>query len=267
MSIVSRINISAGSTIGSREENQDNLMIDTFVSDKGNKGSDFSFHKSITMEQKSYYFVVCDGMGGETGGKKNSEIAVKAVYNQLNKLKKNGNPVEVFKAILEANRQVVSYLDRNRIKGGTTLSLLKINSNGTMEIFNVGDSPVILVRNHELLLISEEQNIAGMKLKNKRITKKEFEESKEKSLLLGFLGDRTWKSMTNLFYSGRIPYNTGDIIMIASDGLLGSLNKETILSALEFDPDAMDLINLTKEKENSKNNDNITVIMLQLLES
>lgn len=263
-----RINISAGSTIGSREENQDNLMIDAFISDKGNTAGDFLFHKSMTTEPgQSYFFVVCDGMGGEKGGKKNSELAVKAIYNQLNKLKNKANSIEVFKAILEANRQVVSYLDRNKIKGGTTLSLLKINSDRTMEIYNVGDSPVFLVRNQEMFIMSEEQNVAGMKLQNRRITKKEYENSNEKSMLLGFLGDKTWKSMTNLYYSGPVPYECGDILMIASDGLMGSLNMEKVLSSLQFDPDAGDLIRLTKEKENSKNNDNITVIMLQILES
>lgn len=268
MNLTYKINISAGSTIGSRDENQDNLMIDTFVSDMGSTNGDYLFYKVVTVQsEESYYFIVCDGMGGEKEGKKNSEIAVKAIYSQLKKLKKRGNAAEIVKAILEANRQVISYLERNKIKGGTTLSLLKVNGDGTMEIFNVGDSPVILVREQEMFIMSEEQNVAGMKLQNRRITKREYDHSKEKNMLLGFLGDRTWKSMTNIYYSGYVPYHNGDILMVTSDGLLSSLNKEKVLSSLQFDPDAGELIRLTKKKENSKNNDNITVIMLQILKN
>lgn len=260
-------NISAASTIGGRTENQDNLMIDTLLSDMGKKPGDFMYDRAIDLQdEKSYYFVVCDGMGGESGGRKNSEIAVKAIFNQLEKLKKRNNPVEVFKAILEANRQVISYLERNKIKGGTTLSLLKINSDGTMEIFNVGDSPVILVRDKEMFLISEEQNVAGMKLKNRRITEKEYKKSNEKNRLLGFLGDNTWKSMTNLYYNGPFEYKPGDIVMLASDGLMGALDSKTILDSLDFDFDANELIRLTKNVKNKKDNDNITVLMVQLLE-
>lgn len=263
-----RANISAASTIGSRTENQDNLMIDTLLSDKGKKPGDFMFDRAIEIkEDKSYYFVVCDGMGGESGGKKNSEIAVNAIFSQLEKLKNKNNPIEVFKAILEANRQVISYLERNKMKGGTTMSLLKINNNRTMEIFNIGDSPIILVRDGEMFLISEEQNVAGIKLKNKRITKEKYEKSNEKNRLLGFLGDKTWKSMTNLYYNGPFEYKSGDIVMLASDGLLGALDSKTILKSLDFDFDASELIRLTKEVKDKKDNDNITVLMLQLLEN
>lgn len=73
--------------------------------------------------------------------------------------------------------------------------------------------------------------------------------------------------MTNLYYNGPFEYKSGDIVMLASDGLLGALDSKTILKSLDFDFDASELIRLTKEVKDKKDNDNITVLMLQLLEN
>lgn len=243
-----KVNISASSTVGSRRCNQDNLMIDEMVSHNSDSKNDFHFQKQYTFsDEDSLYLVICDGLGEEIDGSNLSETAVLSFFRYLNDMKKNRIPgsaeeaLGIYKGIIEASRQVMSYIERRKISdSGTTFTLLKINSNATAEVFNIGNSPVYLLRNKEFTLLSEEQKIGSM------------------------LGEPTGKAVAKLYYSGLIPYKKNDIFIAASDGLFSSIDKEHILDVFSVEVNASELIRRTKQTLRRTENDNITAIVAEL---
>ena len=251
--------ISAGSSIGGRSENQDNFLVDTVFKDVYGMQDDFCTGGKISLRDQKLYFLVCDGMGGMQDGSEASRMAVNYFYDKIPLLRGKCSCLDIYKFILDLNIKMVDYFGMNHHNGGCTFSLVQVNPDQTFEVFNIGDSPVWLLRKDNLTMISEEQNLAGMMLKNHTITEEEYEKSPKKSILLGNLGDETMKSVLNLYYTGKIKFQSGDVIIMASDGLAGSLGKKSLLHMLLNGSDAPDLIAEAKKDPQA---DNITVIKI-----
>lgn len=246
-----RVNLSAasaGSATGTRRLNQDNLMLDEMVTHNSDPAKDFHFQKQYTFSDgDSLYLVICDGMGENLDGSNISETAVLSFFRHLNDLKKNRTPgsaqeaFTIYKAVIDANRQVMSYIERRNIAdAGTTFTLLKVNSNATAEVFNIGNSPVYLLRNQEFTLLSEEQNIGSR------------------------LGEPTWKALANPYYSGLIPYKKNDIFIAASNELFQALDQEAILDVFSVEVNASELIRRTRQTLRRTETDNMTAIVAEM---
>lgn len=258
------LEVYSGTTIGSREENQDNYYVDSMELIKSEKQEKFLYDVKLKFDEgcNSRFFIVCDGMGGFSEGSVASQMVVEYFNDNIEYLREHDSPIDIMKMFIEVNQQIAQYYQITKQRGGTTISLLKLNKNMTMEIFNIGDSPIILVRDNKIQMLSELQSIAGIKLKNQYITKQEYENSNEKHVLLGFLGDKTMKSMQNLYYSGEIVYQNGDILLLSSDGLMEDLEEEELISMLTSNVDIKTIINTAGSKEGS---DNVSAIMIKVI--
>jgi len=162
--------------------------------------------------------------------------------------------------IRRLNQEIVDYYRCRQARGGTTIALVMLNLDGTIEAFNIGDSPIFLVRNGEITMLSEEQSMAGIKLKKGTISREEYRESRERNLLLGYLGDDSGVSVDHLFYS-RNKYQAGDKLLLSSDGLLDKIEPEEILGLLQQDCGA-DV--LTEEAVKKGAGDNVTAVLLEI---
>lgn len=102
--------------------------------------------------------------------------------------------------------------------------------------------------------------MAGIKLKKGTISREEYRESRERNLLLGYLGDDSGVSVDHLFYS-RNKYQAGDKLLLSSDGLLDKIEPEEILGLLQQDCGA-DV--LTEEAVKKGAGDNVTAVLLEI---
>lgn len=261
--MINNLLISAGSSIGGRKENQDNFIIDTVMKNVDVIRQDFCTEGKLSVADKKRYFLICDGMGGMQDGAMASTMAVQYFYEKIPMLRGKCSCLDVYKFILDLNIKLSNYFKDNRKSGGCTFSLLQINQDQTFEVFNIGDSPVWLIRDSKMKMVSEEQNLAGMQLKEGKITEEEYRRSPQKSILLGNLGDESMKSVLNLYYSGRMSYKDGDVILLASDGLAGSLGKDKLLQMILEGANANQLLEEAKKDSRA---DNITMIKI-LIES
>lgn len=253
----SKVEISVCSDVGGRRENQDNFLIDTEIT--GNQEKEI-YNRAAEEIDRQRIFIVCDGMGGEQYGKDASRMAVEYFEDFLAGCKGSFTTMDIAGAIRRLNREIAEYYRCRGARGGTTISVVVLHPDKIMEVFNIGDSPVFLVRNKEISMISEQQSLAGMKLKKGILTREEYDKSKEKNILLGYLGDRSDTSVDNLFYSRR-EYKEGDKILLSSDGLLDAAPPEQILVYLNEGYGARELIAEAKKKQVR---DNITAILLEI---
>jgi len=230
---------------------------------------------SMFLDDKLGLYLVADGMGGHRAGEVASNIVVETISDYIKKLSKDDDTQEfnipdetlsrnsnhLISAISLSNRiahQVSSKNDAYRGMG-STLSAVYFDKD-TFIAANVGDSPIYLVHNGDIELISvphtviAEQEAAGSE--GSRQLGPDFY-----NMLTRAVGtDETVKPDIC-----EIPYFTNDIIVICSDGLSGHVTPNEIFDAVKNENSKTTcryLIDLANERGGD---DNISVIIIKIM--
>lgn len=184
--------------------------------------------------------VVADGMGGLSGGKYYSEAAVNMWYQELLSTlmseRFRGNPLDRQIEILqEFSKEIYGKLNQTLykkgldagIKGGTTLSAV-IHFWDTIIISNCGDSPIYVLKDGQLRLVSEVQNVAEKMVREGKTSTGSVLYYQNKNRLLDYLGKRAEAHP----YCTAFPSTDADGILAGSDGAFGDLTLEELISAI-----------------------------------
>ena len=184
--------------------------------------------------------VVADGMGGLSGGKYYSEAAVNMWYQELLATMMSerfrGNPLDRQIEILqEFSEEIYSKLNQRLykngldagMKGGTTLSSV-IHFWDTVIVSNCGDSPVYRIKDGEITLVSEIQNVAEKMVREGKTARGSILYYQNKNRLLDYLGKRK----ECIPYCSVFRAEEADGILMGSDGAFGDLTLEEIQSVL-----------------------------------
>lgn len=249
-----RVKITAGTDIGTRDDNQDRVVIDNFVLHTKH------YHAEKVIRGQ-VIFLILDGMGGEQYGSMVAHIA----STEFIKIRKDLSIIltkEKIISLLEIiNDKIICFLRKNHVEGGTTISLAVINETGYVEIYNIGDSPVIYMDEKSATVLSEDQSLAGMKLQYGMITEAEYAVSKEKSILMAYLGDHTNKSLQKIYYNS-YRCRQGSRIIICTDGITDVLSVQEIHKILyDEQKDITELINQVKKEPECDNMSIIDIVI------
>lgn len=237
-----------------REWNEDNFAFFGKLMPVKHKSSVTYFEEKPA--NSSFAVGVFDGMGGGTDGENASYVAAKAFEeNATHHRWSRDNILELFNALEIA---VCIERDVRRAKTmGTTATILAIN-NDHAYIGNVGDSPAMLYADGELQRVSCEHTDAET-LRILGITGK-------KSGLTQFLG----MSDEEIVISPHIAdfdIFPGNAILLASDGLTGSLDTDSIRYALASEDSIAEKVKLLRDLAVQAGGiDNITVLLCEASE-
>lgn len=218
------------------------------------------------------YAVLCDGMGGMSGGDKASQLCAEIVMQQL---KESNYPVpypELFKeAIYEADDEVFSMKDDKgvRVHAGTTL-LAAVIEDDKLYFASVGDSRIYLIREGKCYQLTEDHNVM-YRLKEQimagEITIEEANAAKKKEALISYIG-MGCVSLMDISASPCL-LKKGDWILLCSDGLYRSLSVEELLYLLEQYPEDVittaEVLTSIAVGKGLRNQDNTTVALLKYL--
>lgn len=199
------------SVIGNRNSNQDCLLVD----DKVYSEEDCIFRYYEINNEKPQIFAIADGMGGEKFG----EVASKMIINEIKKIlesKELNNLDELVKKTIEAIQaaqvSITKKMNETNSVGGTTISVLLIH-NGKFACLNVGDSPVYLIRNKKMILLSKIHTLAQIKRDN-GLPKNKINYEDE-HCLVQCIGSGGYDAID--YTEGE--YYKGDIFSVMSDGI------------------------------------------------
>lgn len=181
--------------------------------------------------------VVADGMGGLSNGSAVSSLLVRTFLDGFCTMASHMKPPEMLLELaMRANAQVNQLL-RGSGNGGSTL-LSAVIKNGYLHFLTVGDSHIYLYRNGTLLQLNREhiyQEELAVKSVNRRMSIQQV------------YSDRQAHSLTSYFGIGEIPYldrnDTAiklidkDRIILATDGVFGTLSEEQMVQALRLPVD------------------------------
>lgn len=238
-----------------REENQD-----TFT--------------ALKLCDNAELFVVCDGMGGENGGKLASSTAcdafcdavskrVSAVLfaNRLPGRRRKDIPGYLIASVEHANRAVyeLSKTDSSLEGMGTTLvAALIVDS--VAYIVNVGDSRAYVSSSDKIKQITKDHSYVQFLVDMGRITPEEAENHPQKNIITRSVGS-TENVISDIF---KINLLDGQYIVLCSDGLSNAVPESDICLALMSGETLKDkteqLVDLAKHNGSS---DNITILIVK----
>ena len=227
-----------------RKENQDNMM-------------------SLDKEHFKL-FVVADGMGGVSGGKLASSIAVSSIKSTFDGKRKNlFNSLK--HSIAQANRDIHNQASKNseNYKGmGTTVAALAIKNNKAF-VAHVGDSRVYLYRKDSLKRLTKDHSKLQSMIDSGDIDQNDANNHSEANIITRALG-------INLSVNIEVPDKTihiqkDDIFLLCSDGLCGKVSDESIKETLGIGNSVDDTCEqLLNKALDAGGDDNITIQVIKV---
>src|SRR5271167_1013462 len=195
---------------------------------------------SFGYDERRGIFVVCDGMGGNAAGEIASHLAVEAV---LGYFREREPAVEqdaylddaplgarlLAEAVKQANDAILEYAEahKNTSGMGTTLVAARF-ADRNVSIANVGDSRIYLFREGELLQLTEDHSLVMEQVRRGMLTLEEAKRSSAQNIITRALGT----DETTLPDLGEFPAQSGDVLLLATDGVLRHVGDNEIRDIL-----------------------------------
>ena len=211
-------------------------------------------------------FVVCDGMGGHVGGATASQTAIKCILQYFEQ-EVNPNPIVALeKAISFANQQIFGLAQQDpSLKGmGTTCTVLLCKKD-KIYIAHVGDSRIYINTDNKLYRITKDHSFVQKLVDAGQLEDSEMETHPRKNELTKALGIAA--NVEVEVAENPILPKSGDKFLMCSDGLCGLVNDLTIANTIN-NTVGLDAVNeLIQLAENAGGNDNISVDIIDIIQS
>ncbi len=216
-------------------------------------------HNEDSLVVKPPLYVVCDGMGGHAAGEVASEIAVNVVAHHT---PRTADAAALGAAVEEANLAVIraAHEGRGREGMGTTCTAAMLE-NERLVIAQVGDSRAYLLHGGNLQQITRDHSLMADYIEAGKITAEEARVHPQRSVITRALGSDPYMQ-PDLF---EINVETGDRLLLCSDGLTTMLEDDEILRILSTNRDPQFCADaLVSEAVDAGGFDNITVIVVDV---
>lgn len=256
------VEASALSDVGCiRERNEDAFVVADLTAGRRGLIAEVERHE---VGEKGTLFVVCDGMGGAAAGDYASNLAADVMYREMAEAPPARGDRAVLarlirRAVRSANRRV---WDESRLsvahRGmGTTLSAAAIERDALI-LAQVGDSRAYLYRMGVLTQVTRDQSVVSALLNAGRLTPEEARSFAHSNVILQALGvaDDVDVSLSV------VELRRGDLLLLCSDGLHGTIGDEGIRQALAAAPALGDACrDLIARARAAGGPDNITAVL------
>ena len=223
---------------------------------------------SFVIDPRGRFFVVADGMGGQSAGEKASALATELIPRRLEQTIDfdKATPDEVVKrldeAVAFANGEIMalSNLDAEYMNMGTTLAFMLVVA-GKMYVGGVGDSRVYRLRGDQIEQLTRDHSLTQALLEAGTISAEEAKTHRYKNVLYRYLGTKEGGTGTE---AKVMEAEAGDRFMLCSDGVTDGIknNISLLVPLLKLvDPQAAAAA-IVKAAEDGGSKDNITCVVV-----
>ncbi|MEM7538405.1 MAG: protein phosphatase 2C domain-containing protein [Chloroflexota bacterium] len=260
--------IGAYTDIGKKAQNEDAF-------------NSYQIPSSINQGQPAYAIVVADGVASSKGGQQASQIAVDTLRETL---QRPGPPRPMAQrlrnGIEEANRRILEVARTNpKWSNMSTTIVAAVVDDDMLTVAHVGDSRAYLIRKGEVHLLTLDHTWVQQALDHKRITPQDALTHPNRHVIQRYLGMNNRVGIdTELVVPGygtdaatrrtsaQTKVESGDIIMVCSDGLTERVKREEfskVMTSNRTNPEkAMQQLVNTAIKRGER--DNTTAVMMAL---
>jgi len=190
------------------------------------------------VEPQGRFFLVADGMGGQSAGEKASELAIDLVKEKLakfdfEKADSARATAAIDAAVGHANTEIMAMgeLEARYRSMGTTIAYV-VHAKPGLIAGNVGDSRVYRLRNGQLDRLTKDHSLTQALVDAGTISPEEALTHRYKNVLYKYLGAKEGSQGTE---ARIIPPQSGDRYLICSDGVTDGLNDSSLVPLLAAD--------------------------------
>lgn len=214
------------------------------------------------IHENMVWAVVCDGMGGASGGNVASSESVKVIIEQIKEL---GIPENISNeelssfmvdAVKKANTHVFEMAQNNyELSGmGTTCEFVFVINN-RVHVAHVGDSRTYLIRNSRIIQITEDHSFVQEMVKQGQLTREEAENHPNKNIITRAVGVGFDVDVDYI----ETDFEQGDKILTCTDGLSNMVPAAEMLSIVLENDGKTAVEKLVERAVSEGGYDNITV--------
>jgi len=217
-------------------------------------------------------YVVCDGMGGHAAGEIASQIAVDSVlayFRDQEPMAADATLIDaplgarlLADAVNKANESILRYADEHEATAGmgTTLVAARFHD-GKFTIAHVGDSRIYLMREGELVQLTEDHSFVMEQVRRGVLTVEEAKHSSAQHIITRALGTGD-DSPPDL---AEFPAQEGDLLLLTTDGLMRHVEDREIKAILSQIPSLQAACNtLVDAAIEGGGEDNATCLLLRV---
>lgn len=236
------------------------------VTDIGKKrqlNQDFVFTSELPLGSLPNLFVVADGMGGHKAGDFASKYTVQTIVEEVVKSREK-EPVELIGNAIRCANDLVRRKakdDANMVGMGTTV-VAATYMEDTLYVANVGDSRLYVV-NDAMTQVTRDHSLVEEMVRIGSLDRESARKHPDKNIITRAVGATEYINV-DFFEVG---LQTGDIVLMCSDGLTNMLEDEVIHKILlkkdTLENKAKELVDLANENGGL---DNIAVVLIELLD-
>jgi protein phosphatase len=210
-------------------------------------------------------FIVADGMGGHAAGEVASEMAVRIIADELGSFR--GLPdadiaSRLFKAIQQANGAIFrrTLVEHDKRGMGTTATAMILFPRRYL-IAQVGDSRAYLLRDGKLFQITKDHSYVQEQVDAGLLTAEQARTHPYGNVITRCVGSN--EEVVPDLYFGNL--QSGDVILLASDGLTGMLEDDQLAKIMKADGEPTQWVDRMIADANRRGGlDNITVIIVRV---
>ena len=234
----------------------------TDIGQKRQLNQDFIYLSEKPIGNLPNVFIVADGMGGHNAGDYASRLAVETVVQEIG-ISFEKSPVKILNnAIGRANEQLRKRAREDRKLSGMGTTIVAATCLGRyLEVANVGDSRLYVISD-EIRQITQDHSLVEEMVRMGGLDKETARNHPDKNIITRAVGARPDVEVD--FFD--VELQTGDMVLLCSDGLTNMVEDETICRILKGDGDLEDRVEeLTRTANQNGGKDNISVILIELL--
>jgi protein phosphatase len=210
-------------------------------------------------------FIVADGMGGHAAGEVASEMAVRIASREIGSIRGLSEPQvgdRIRGAIRVANdaifERTISEHDKRGM--GTTATVLVL-MRGRYLIGQVGDSRAYLLRDGAFSQLTKDHSYVQEQVDAGLLTPEQARIHPYSNVITRCVGASV-DVVPDLYYGA---LHTGDVVLLASDGLTGMLEDEHLVKILKSEGDPQTWVDRMITEANRRGGlDNITAIVVRI---
>ncbi len=208
-------------------------------------------------------FAIADGMGGARAG----EVASALAADALNEARgDSGGEHIVVQLIQEANRRVHerASTDAETSGMGTTITVARVEDDGSVTFGHVGDSRAYLLRANNLEQLTDDHSLVAELVRRGELSAEAAEVHPQRSVITRALGTDPDVDVDAFSVVGE----AGDVYLICSDGLSDMVDGPTIEAILREHRANLEEAarSLVLAANRAGGDDNITAVLFELVE-
>lgn len=233
----------------------------TDIGQKRQLNQDYIYRSENPIGNLPNVFIVADGMGGHNAGDYASRLAVETVVEEI-RTSSEDNPVKILNnAIGRANEQLRKRAREDRALSGMGTTIVAATCIGRyLEVANVGDSRLYVISD-AIRQITQDHSLVEEMVRMGGLDKETARNHPDKNIITRAVGAK--RDVEVDFFN--VELQTGDMVLLCSDGLTNMVDDEMICRILKGDGNLEDRVEeLMRTANQNGGKDNISVIVIEL---